>query len=61
MKCYCCETKTEFIFCIEGAEGIIYENLQSDQYWTKADDHKFTLWKTAMKMNGIMIKIIRNL
>ena len=41
MKCYCYETETEFIFCVEDAEGAIYENLQSDQFWTKTDDDKF--------------------
>ncbi|MCL2700393.1 MAG: hypothetical protein FWE88_01720 [Phycisphaerae bacterium] len=41
MKCYCYETETEFIYCVEGAEGKIYENLQADRYWTKTDDDKF--------------------
>ena len=41
MKCYCYETETEFIFCVESAEGKIYENLQADRYWTKTDDKKF--------------------
>jgi len=41
MKCYCYETETEFIFCVEDAEGKIYENLQADRYWTKTEDDKF--------------------
>ena len=41
MNCYCYETETEFIFCVEDAEGKFYEILQSDQYWTKIDDDKF--------------------
>jgi len=38
MKFYCYETATEFIYCVEGAEGKVYENLRSDRYWTKIDD-----------------------
>lgn len=41
MKCFCYETETKFIFCVEGAEGKIYENLLADQYWTKTDEDKF--------------------
>jgi len=41
MKCYCYETETEFIYCVENAEGEAYKNLQADQYWTKTDDDKF--------------------
>ena len=41
MKCYCYETKTEFIYCVEDAEGKIYENLEADRYWTKTIDNKF--------------------
>jgi len=41
MKCYCYETETEFIFCVEDTEGKICEKLQADQYWTKTDDNKF--------------------
>jgi len=41
MKCYCYETKTEFIYCVEGATGAVYENLQADRYWTKTADDKF--------------------
>lgn len=41
MKFYCYETETEFIFCVENAKGKIYENLQADRFWTKADDDKF--------------------
>jgi len=41
MKCYCYETETAFIYCVEDAEGKIYENLQADPYWTKTDDGKF--------------------
>jgi len=41
MKCYCYETETEFIYCVEGAEGRLYDNLQTDQYWKKTDDGKF--------------------
>ena len=41
MKCYCYETETQFIFCVENAEGEIYENLSTDRYWTKTDENKF--------------------
>jgi hypothetical protein len=41
MKCYCYETETEFIYCVENAEGKILDNLLSDSYWTKTDNGKF--------------------
>ena len=41
MKCYCCETDTEFIYCVEDAQGKTYDKLQADPYWTKTDDGKF--------------------
>ncbi len=41
MKCYCYETKTEFVFCVEETEGKIHEKLQADPYWKKADEDKF--------------------
>lgn len=41
MKCYCYETETEFIYCVENADIKIYENLLADPFWTKTDDNKF--------------------
>jgi len=41
MKCYCYETETQFIYCVENAEGKAYENLLKDPYWTRTDDDKF--------------------
>jgi len=41
MKCYCYETDTQFIYCVEGAKGKIRKNLQADRYWTKTDGGKF--------------------
>ncbi|MCL2047648.1 MAG: hypothetical protein FWG87_02865 [Defluviitaleaceae bacterium] len=38
MRCYCYETETEFIYCVEGAEGKIYEKLQADPYWKSSGD-----------------------
>lgn len=41
MKFYCYETEAEFVYCVEAAEGKVYENLQADQFWRKTDDGKF--------------------
>ena len=41
MKCCCYETETEFIYCVEGARGEIYNKLQTDNYWTKTNDDRF--------------------
>jgi len=41
MKCYCYETETQFIYCVEDAVGKAYENLLKDPFWTKTDDGKF--------------------
>ncbi len=58
MKFYCEETEAEFIFCVENAEGKIYDNLQSDPYWKKTDATKFikvyptdTNWDDAWYLN----------
>ena len=41
MKCYCYETGTQFIYCVEGAKGKMRRKLQADPYWTKTDGGKF--------------------
>jgi len=41
MNCYCYETKTKFIFCVEGASGKIYDLLKAEPYWMQADTCKF--------------------
>jgi len=41
MKCCCYETETEFIYCVEGAQGKFFKILQADPYWTKNDGDKF--------------------
>lgn len=37
MKCYCYETETEFIFCVEDAEKKIEDNLLA-AWWNKTGD-----------------------
>jgi hypothetical protein len=39
MKCYCYETETEFIFCVEDADIIFEDNLQAA--WFKKNDKGF--------------------
>lgn len=39
MKCYCYETETEFVFCVEDADIIFEENLQAA--WFKKTDKGF--------------------
>lgn len=58
MRCYCYETETKFIFCVEGAEGKIFDILKADQYWTQTDEGKFikvypmdTNWDDAWYLN----------
>lgn len=65
MKFYCYETETKFIFCVENAEGKIYENLQSDNYWAKTDDNRFikvypmdTNWDDAWYLNPTYKKAV---
>lgn len=67
MKFYCYETETEFIFCVENAEGKIFDNLQSDRYWTKTDDNKFikvypmdTNWDDAWYLNSVYKEAVIN-
>ncbi len=68
MKCYCYENETEFIFCVEDAEGKIYESLQVDQYWTRIDGNRFIKtypvddisWDNEWYMNSEYKKAIIN-
>lgn len=41
MRFHCYEAETEFVFCVEGAKGEVYDALQTDPYWTEAGDHRF--------------------
>ena len=41
MKCYCYETETEFVYCVENAQGSIRDSLCADRYWSETTDGKF--------------------
>jgi len=36
MKCYCYETETEFVYCVEGAKGKIRRKLKADPWWKQS-------------------------
>lgn len=67
MKHCCYETEKEFIYCVEDAEGMIYENLLADDWWTKADGNRFvkiypldTGWNDAWYLKPEYKKAITN-
>lgn len=52
MQCYCYETETEFIFCVEDVDEKLIENLQSA--WFQQTDQGFLkIYNKEMESNGV--------
>ena len=52
MKCYCYETETEFVFCVEDADAKLEDNLKAA--WFKKTDKGFIkIYNKEMESNGV--------